>query len=315
VLVTKNAANVGIDKSQIALQVQFDWPRDLLTYFQERGHGLRQPGVRSTCVLYADLSSYVFLLCQLICGSEHTNITVESQSGECEGFNSANSPRRPTARPANTSHKDFALRPTAQKRLQDCCIEELHKVIRFFCLDLGCQHERGEIYLSSDSLDSITSIARCSSCPICNQRYHTDFLPVYKSGVVSFLELLTLTTKLPFVIDGKIQVSLFLMTSAYWKEIIFDKASTSITQTNVDSLFLSLAVAGILEIQNSLHSQDGIRWVLGRQAPTIPLTDTDVLLINITFGVAKYTLDNYWVGINLHPATRIQVCTPAIPAP
>ena len=134
---------------------------------------------------------------------------------------------------------------------------------------------------------------------------------MYKSGVVAFLKWLTLTAKLPFVINGKIKASLFLMTSAYWKEIIFDKASTSITQTNVDSLFLSLAATGILEIQNSC---DGIRWVLGQQAPTTPLTDTDVLLINITFGVAKYTLDNYWVGINLHPATRIQVCTPAIPA-
>jgi hypothetical protein len=123
---------------------------------------------------------------------------------------------------------------------------------------------------------------------------------------------LTLTTKLPFVIDGKIQVSLFLMTSAYWKEIIFDKASTSISRTNVDSLFLSLAATGILEIQNS---RDGIRWVLGRQAPTTPLTYTDVSLINITFGVANYTLDNYWVGINLHPATRIRARTPAIPTP
>ena len=72
VLVTTNAVNVGIDKSHIALQVRFDWPRGLLTYFQERGRGLRQPGVRSTCVLYADLSSYVFLLCQLVRGSEHS---------------------------------------------------------------------------------------------------------------------------------------------------------------------------------------------------------------------------------------------------
>ena len=112
-----NAANVGINKSQIALQVRFDWPRDLLTYFQECGRGSRQPGVRSTCVLYADLSSYVFLLCQLVRGSEHTYITVESQSGDCEGFNSAISPRRLPARPAYTSHKDFALRPTAKKCL------------------------------------------------------------------------------------------------------------------------------------------------------------------------------------------------------
>ena len=174
-LVTTNAANVGINKSQIALQVRFDWPHNLLTYFQERGRGLRQPGVRSTCVLYADLSSYVILLCQLVRGSEHTDITIDSQSGECEGFNSAISPRRPPARPANNSHKDFALGPTAKKRLQDCCIEELHEVVRFFCLDLGCQHKRGEIYLSSGSLDVITSTTWCSSCTICNQRYHKDF--------------------------------------------------------------------------------------------------------------------------------------------
>jgi len=125
---------------------------------------------------------------------------------------------------------------------------------------------------------------------------------VYKSGVVTFLEWLTLTAKLPFVVNGKIQVSMFFMMSAYWKEIIFDKMSTSITRTNVDSLFLLLAATGILEIQNS---PDGIRWVLGRQAPTTATTDTDVSLISITFGVAMYTLDNYWVGINLHPATRI----------
>ena len=90
----------------------------------------------------------------------------------------------------------------------------------------------------------------CTSCPICNRRYHKDFLPVYKSGVAAFLEWLTLTTKLPFIVDRKIQVSLLLMTNTYWKEILFDKASTTITQTNVDSLFLSLAASGILEIQN-----------------------------------------------------------------
>jgi hypothetical protein len=96
-------------------------------------------------------------------------------------------------------------------------------------------------------------------------------------------------------------------------EIIFDRASTSISRINVDSLFLLLAATDIiLQIQNS---RDGIRWVLGRQAPTTPLTYTDVSLINITFGVANYTLDNYWVGINLHPATRIRARTPVIPTP
>ena len=37
-LVTTNASNVGIDKHSISLQVRFEWPRDLLTYFQEPCH-------------------------------------------------------------------------------------------------------------------------------------------------------------------------------------------------------------------------------------------------------------------------------------
>jgi len=130
--------------------------------------------------------------------------------------------------------------------------------------------------------------------------------------MVAFLEWLTLTAKLPFIVNRKIQVSSLLMMSTYWKEIVFDKSSTSITRTNVDSLFLSLAASGILEIQNS---PDGIRWMLGRQAPTIMTTDTNVALIHATIGTAKYTLDEYWVGINLHPVTRIRVRTPAIPTP
>ena len=309
VLVTTNAANVGIDKSNIALQVRFDWPRDLLTYFQERGRGSRQRGVRSTCVVYADLSSYVFLLSQIISGSDtSTAINKQSQSVEGEGFNSAISPR-PSRRRASTSNEDFSLGPAGKKKLRERCLAELHEVLRFFCLDMGCQHERGEIYLSSGSLDSITSTGRCTSCPICNKKYHKYFLPVYRSGVVSFLEWLIATSKLPFANDMKKQVSSLLMTNVYWKEILFDKASSTISRTNVDALFLSLAASGILEIQNSA---DGIRWVIGRLPPTTAITGTDVSLISATIGIAKYTLDEYWLGMNLHPVGRIRIRTPEI---
>jgi hypothetical protein len=74
-------------------------------------------------------------------------------------------------------------------------------------------NERGEIYLSSGYLDSIPVTERCTLCPICNRMYHKDFLPVYRSGVVAFLEWLTLSAKLPFIVDRKIQVSSLLMTS------------------------------------------------------------------------------------------------------
>jgi hypothetical protein len=55
--------------------------------------------------------------------------------------------------------------------------------------------------------------------------------------------------------------------------------------------------------------------MLGRQAPTIATTDTNVALIHATIGMTKYTLDEYWIGKNLHSVTRIRVRTPAIPTP
>jgi hypothetical protein len=101
------------------------------------------------------------------------------------------------------------------------------------------------------------------------------------------------------------------MTSTYWKEIVFDKASTLVSQTNVDALFLSLAASGILKIQNT---NNGIKWLVGHQPPSAPWQNLDVSLIDTTIGEAHYKLDKYWMGLHLHPATRICVCTPAIPA-
>jgi hypothetical protein len=100
------------------------------------------------------------------------------------------------------------------------------------------------------------------------------------------------------------------MCSEYWKEIIFDKSSSSVSRTNVDALFLSLAALGILEIQNTT---DGIKWVIGRQPPVAIQPNNDVSLIDATIGEAKYKVDKYWMGMSLHPETRIRVRTPAIP--
>jgi hypothetical protein len=102
------------------------------------------------------------------------------------------------------------------------------------------------------------------------------------------------------------------MTSNYWKEIIFDKVSKSVSQTNVDAHFLSLAASGIIKIQNT---NDGIKWFVGHQAPFHLQPNINVTLIDATIGEAKYKLDEYWVGIHQHPPTRIRVCTPRIPTP
>jgi hypothetical protein len=119
VLVTTNAANVGIDKHSIALQVQFEWPRDLLTYFQERAQGSQQKGTKSLCITYSTLLTYASLVYQLLRGNDDTNGDETQTEGtrECEGFNSAILPRRPD-RQANTSQHDFTLGPAAKKQLR-----------------------------------------------------------------------------------------------------------------------------------------------------------------------------------------------------
>jgi hypothetical protein len=90
VLVTMNAANMGIDKSSIDLQMRFNWLRDLLTYFQEQGRGLQQKGSKLIFFLNGDLSLNVSLVSQLVSGADGT--VEASATSECNEFNTAVSP-------------------------------------------------------------------------------------------------------------------------------------------------------------------------------------------------------------------------------
>jgi hypothetical protein len=130
---------------------------------------------------------------------------------------------------------------------------ELKEVLSFFCLDLGCQHSHGEIYLSSGGVDSSALTTRCgTSCSICTHAWHKRFLPVYCSGVIEFIESLILSGKLPHRVDLKsnsVLISALLNKSAYWKEIIFDRPAVKKYWASIDGLFLSLTTAGIIEIQ------------------------------------------------------------------
>ena len=65
-LISTNAANVGIDNDHIDLIVRLGLPRDLMTYFQERGRGARQPGSVAECIIYSSMSSFVSIMTQTI---------------------------------------------------------------------------------------------------------------------------------------------------------------------------------------------------------------------------------------------------------
>jgi hypothetical protein len=150
----------------------------------------------------------------------------------------------------------------------------------------------------------------CKTCPICTQSFHKDFLPVFWSSVIEFIEWLTATSKLPFKNEIKLQVLSFLMASAYWKEMIFDKASGLVSGSNVNALFLSLAAADILEIQNTTER---FMWIVGQKAPVVEQQHACVTLVEAMIGIAKYTKDEYWVGIQQHSLTRICVWSPEMP--
>ena len=150
----------------MALQVRFELPRDLPTYFQERGRGSLCPGEPSTCILYGDLSSYVYLLIQLFVVGNDVEDDVTSSTPNGNGYNSAISPRKQGQ--VSPKKKNYPLSIMARRTLRLHTQTELHEVIRYFCLDLGCQHARGEFYLSTGALaQARMDYEVCNnSCPI-----------------------------------------------------------------------------------------------------------------------------------------------------
>jgi hypothetical protein len=162
-----------------------------MTYFQEQGRGSCWEGAKSTCILYGNLASYVYLMGQLSTRFNHDNNEDASADNEVNGFNSATSPWKSNMRLG--SKKTYPLGPTSKCNLRTCSVTELQEVLRFFCLDLGCQHARGKAYLSMGLLDPnfVPNDDKCNdACSICTKKWHDQFLPVYQSAVVAFLEYL-----------------------------------------------------------------------------------------------------------------------------
>ena len=92
-LISTNATNVGIDNDHIDLVVRFGLPRDLMTYFQERGRGARQPGSVAECIVYATMSSYVSIMSQILNYNKLTDDTdATNEELELRGAGSAITP-------------------------------------------------------------------------------------------------------------------------------------------------------------------------------------------------------------------------------
>ncbi len=124
---------------------------------------------------------------------------------------------------------------------------------------------------------------------------------MYRSGVVGFLDFLTLTGKLPQDVDYKDRISSLLAGSAFWKETIFDRAVGGISQMHVDTLFLSLAASGIIQLQ---PKNETLQWDIVREYGNVY---NDTSFIEAHIGVPTYKRsDDAWRGIHVFSENHVR---------
>jgi len=202
VLISTSASNVGIDNSKIRFGLRFGFPRDLSTYFQEKGRGSRRPGDPSVFILYADIASYEFIITNILVGDDDTIVDddeVETDRLRAVAMTAMSTPVRRDAEArlvetnatAAVNSSNMKLSRAAKRRLRLREMNEAIDVQRFFCLDGGCQQVRGARYLATGILQFIPVGERTScgnQCPICSGEWYNHFLPIYKDSLIRLFE-------------------------------------------------------------------------------------------------------------------------------
>ena len=295
-LVSTNAANVGIDSSSINMVARFELPRDLMTFFQERGRGGRK-GAPSTSIIYYNSSSYANIMSQIL---SYNNRPDQANPTEDElavrGVNSAITPLANSARQLeqqrsnnSTAVPQYALTKSMKRALKKQQQQDLGDVMKFLCLNRGCQQYRSAFYMSEGKLDGVNvvdscrEIDPCGCCPICDGSWGKMHLPIFRSELVRFFESSTGRRTFPMEYDTNKPITLMLSDRSYWKECIFDRASSGVLVRNIDALIMSLIAADILTMEKDRKGK--FVWSVVWVDNTTP----------------RYMLDDAWDGVNLIP--------------
>ena len=101
---------------------------------------MRCQGEQSTCIVYGDLPSYVYLRIQLFANANDVDNYTHSSIPDGDGHNLAISPWKQAQILAKKKTYPLSLSVMARRTLRLRTQTELHEVIRIFCLGLGCQH-------------------------------------------------------------------------------------------------------------------------------------------------------------------------------
>ena len=196
VLFSTNASNVGIDDSKITFGIRYEWPRDLATYFQERGRLSRILGTASRFILMAGLGSFEYLMAQILTSDvTSTNSAAAAEVNNLQqqmvGANSMISPLRRNAEQnaQRRTGSDHILKKAEKKRLFEHKRRELLEVITFFAQTADVSIMLGQsICPVVDFSQSRTQTAEpCKDrYAICTKQWHKQYLSIYKHSLILF---------------------------------------------------------------------------------------------------------------------------------
>ena len=115
-------------------------------HFQERGRGSRCQGEQSTCIVYGNLPSYVYLRIQLFANANDVDDYAHSSILDGDGHNVAISPRKQAR--ILTKKKTYPLSVMVRRTLRLRTQMELHEVIRFFVSISDVSMHQGIVFIN-----------------------------------------------------------------------------------------------------------------------------------------------------------------------
>lgn len=93
--------------------------------------------------------------------------------------------------PRINTHNKYDLSRAGKRKLLKLNLLHLEEVVRFFFLNLGCQHRRVARCMSTRVLEGedYYSVGEpCGRCPVCDDSRSKMHLPIYKSQLIRFFE-------------------------------------------------------------------------------------------------------------------------------
>ena len=197
VLISTAAANLGVNHPDVQCVVNLKWPDCLASLVQRRGCASRD-GQLAVFVIVVGISLYLALLRRIYEGWTDMKLSddnVEDSKRVQKLVNTTvNSPLKKRTTKQKQITKENELSKGQRNPLRMKQLHDLKDVLRFCCLNKGCQHKCLARYLHCGTLDNLDNIGTCGkSCPICASTWSKDswsdnFLAVSREGISIFLQ-------------------------------------------------------------------------------------------------------------------------------